>query len=116
MRGSSGQQLTVHLLSSGRTFSPFPSLSKSTYMMIRSRRTDQTDRFSRSDSTNRILVRATFVNEMQLPRRVPWASLSELEQLCSWIYSDETDLRSKQMAANKVIHPLFPFNFFQTPY
>ncbi|KAF9650732.1 Las1-domain-containing protein [Thelephora ganbajun] len=39
---------------------------------------------------------------MQLPRRVPWASLSELEQLCTWIYSDETDLRSKQLAVNKL--------------
>lgn len=44
---------------------------------------------------------------MQLPRRVPWASLSELEQLCSWIYADETDLHSKQLAVNKVTRPLF---------
>ena len=50
---------------------------------------------------------------MQLPRRVPWASLSELEQLCSWIYSDETDLHSKQLAVNKVGCPLSPI---QTPY
>lgn len=39
---------------------------------------------------------------MQLPRRIPWASLSELEQLCSLIYSDETDLHSKQLAVNKL--------------
>lgn len=45
---------------------------------------------------------------MQLPRRVPWASLSELEQLCSWIYADETDLHSKQLAVNKVGCPLSP--------
>lgn len=44
---------------------------------------------------------------MQLPRRVPWASLSELEQLCSWIYSDDTDLHSKQLAANKVFDLFF---------
>ena len=43
---------------------------------------------------------------MQLPKRVPWASLSELEELCSWIYSDETDINAKQLAVNKVIHPL----------
>ena len=49
---------------------------------------------------------------MQLPKRVPWASLSELEELCSWIYSDETDLHTKQLAVNKVIHPL---STFQTP-
>ena len=51
---------------------------------------------------------------MQLPRRVPWASPSELEQLCSWIYSDETDLRSKQLAVDKVTGPP-PFFSIQTP-
>src|SRR5258708_31010145 len=50
---------------------------------------------------------------MQLPRRVPWASPSELEQLCSWIYSDETDLHSKRLAVNKVSPPLF---FFIRPF
>jgi len=49
---------------------------------------------------------------MQLPKRVPWASLSELEELCSWIYSDETDLSTKQLAVNKVIHPL---SYFSNP-
>ena len=52
---------------------------------------------------------------MQLPRRVPWASLSELEQLCSWIYSDETDFHSRQLAVNKVTYHLFPFRFFKPP-
>lgn len=85
--------------------------------MIRLRRTDQTDRFL--DLTlNCAPTLAIRVDEMQLPRRVPWASLSELEQLCSWIYSDETDLHSKQLAVNKVIHPLFFFfnsTTFQPP-
>ena len=47
---------------------------------------------------------------MQLPKRVPWASLSELEEVCSWIYSDETDIHAKQLAVNKVIHPLSHFS------
>jgi len=49
---------------------------------------------------------------MQLPKRVPWASLSELEELCSWIYSDETDLNAKQLAVNKVIQLL---SYFSNP-
>ena len=56
------------------------------------------------------LILATRADEMQLPKRVPWASLSELEELCSWIYSDETDLHTKQLAVNKVIHPLSYFS------
>jgi hypothetical protein len=53
---------------------------------------------------------------MQLPRRVPWASLSELEQVCSWIYSDETDLHSKQLAVNKVMtRPPFSLRLFKSP-
>lgn len=40
---------------------------------------------------------------MQLPRRVPWESLAELEQVCSWIYTDENDLEAKQHAVNRVI-------------
>ena len=39
---------------------------------------------------------------MRLPRRVPWESLSELEQVCSWIYTDENDLDAKQRAVNRV--------------
>ncbi|TFK93050.1 Las1-domain-containing protein [Polyporus arcularius HHB13444] len=39
---------------------------------------------------------------MQLPRRVPWESLAELEQVCSWIYSDENDLEAKQHAVNRL--------------
>lgn len=39
---------------------------------------------------------------MRLPRRVPWASIGELEQLCSWIYTDEHDYESKVLAINRV--------------
>lgn len=82
-------------------------------------RADQTDRCPRSgfDSKllNCVLVQATWADEMRLPRRVPWASQSELEQLCSWIYSDETDLHSKQLAVNKVSCLLFHPSF-QVPY
>ncbi|KAF5377178.1 hypothetical protein D9615_006336 [Tricholomella constricta] len=39
---------------------------------------------------------------MRLPRRVPWASLSELEQLCSWIYTDENDVDAKVLAVNRL--------------
>ncbi|KAG5339894.1 Protein LAS1 [Termitomyces sp. T112] len=39
---------------------------------------------------------------MRLPRRVPWASLSELEQICAWIYSDENDIDAKILAINRL--------------
>lgn len=39
---------------------------------------------------------------MRLPRRVPWASLSEIEQVCSWIYSDETDINAISQAVGRV--------------
>ena len=39
---------------------------------------------------------------MRLPRRVPWEHLGELEQVCSWIYTDENDLEAKQRAVNRV--------------
>ena len=39
---------------------------------------------------------------MRLPRRVPWEHLGELEQVCSWIYTDENDLDAKQRATNRV--------------
>ncbi|EJD55257.1 Las1-domain-containing protein [Auricularia subglabra TFB-10046 SS5] len=37
---------------------------------------------------------------MKLPRRVPWSSKAEVEQLCSWIYSEDagTDGRRRAMA------------------
>lgn len=41
-------------------------------------------------------------SEMRLPRRVPWASIGELEQLCGWIYADENDYQGKTMAINRV--------------
>jgi ribosomal biogenesis protein LAS1 len=39
---------------------------------------------------------------MRLPRRVPWASVGELEQLCSWIYTNDDDVDSKLLAINRV--------------
>ncbi|KAG6857599.1 hypothetical protein H0H87_010167 [Tephrocybe sp. NHM501043] len=39
---------------------------------------------------------------MRLPRRVPWASLSELEQICAWVYTDENDLDAKVLAINRL--------------
>ncbi|KAF8682463.1 Las1-like [Rhizoctonia solani] len=39
---------------------------------------------------------------MALPKRVPWATLTELDELCTWIYSDETDAASKQLAKNRL--------------
>jgi ribosomal biogenesis protein LAS1 len=39
---------------------------------------------------------------MRLPRRVPWANISELDQLCFWIFADEGDLEAKQFALNRV--------------
>lgn len=39
---------------------------------------------------------------MRLPRRVPWASVSELEQVCSWIFTDEFDLKAKRLAVDRV--------------
>ncbi|EUC67296.1 Las1-domain protein [Rhizoctonia solani AG-3 Rhs1AP] len=39
---------------------------------------------------------------MALPKRVPWATLAELDELCNWIYSDETDIASKQLAKNRL--------------
>ncbi|KAH8086651.1 Las1-domain-containing protein [Cristinia sonorae] len=39
---------------------------------------------------------------MRLPRRVPWASLSELDEVCSWIYTDESDIDAKVLAVNRL--------------
>ncbi|KAF8845460.1 Las1-domain-containing protein [Paxillus ammoniavirescens] len=39
---------------------------------------------------------------MRLPRRVPWAHIGELEQICSWIYADEEDLEAKTLATNRL--------------
>ncbi|KXN81109.1 Protein LAS1 [Leucoagaricus sp. SymC.cos] len=39
---------------------------------------------------------------MRLPRRVPWASASELDQVCAWIYTDEHDLVAKSLAVNRL--------------
>jgi len=35
-------------------------------------------------------------------RRVPWASLAELDQLCSWIYADEADIDAKISAVHRL--------------
>lgn len=39
---------------------------------------------------------------MRLPRRLPWSSLTELEQVCSWIYADENDWDSNVLAINRL--------------
>ncbi|CAL1696175.1 unnamed protein product [Somion occarium] len=39
---------------------------------------------------------------MRLPRRVPWASVTELDQVCSWIYADEFDLDAKRLAMERL--------------
>ncbi|PPQ64754.1 hypothetical protein CVT26_002698 [Gymnopilus dilepis] len=39
---------------------------------------------------------------MRLPRRVPWASLAELEEICAAIYADENDLDAKVFAINRI--------------
>ncbi|KAF7982009.1 hypothetical protein HWV62_30244 [Athelia sp. TMB] len=39
---------------------------------------------------------------MKLPRRVPWASIGDLDQLCSWIFADESDLEAKKRAVERL--------------
>ncbi|KAM6498373.1 Las1-like domain containing protein [Amanita muscaria] len=39
---------------------------------------------------------------MRLPRRVPWSSTADLEQLCSWIYSEEADHDSRLRAIHRL--------------
>ncbi|KAI0271574.1 Las1-like-domain-containing protein [Gloeopeniophorella convolvens] len=39
---------------------------------------------------------------MQLPRRVPWATLAELDQLCSWVYSEDANDRTKSLAIDRL--------------
>jgi hypothetical protein len=47
---------------------------------------------------------------MKLPRRVPWTSISELDQVCSWIFADDSDSVSKTLAINRVssVHSYHP--------
>jgi len=33
---------------------------------------------------------------------VPWASIGELEQVCSWIFADESDTEGKKLAVNRL--------------
>ncbi|KIY69720.1 Las1-domain-containing protein [Cylindrobasidium torrendii FP15055 ss-10] len=39
---------------------------------------------------------------MQLPRRVPWSSSAELDQVCSWIFEDENDIDAKLLAIQRI--------------
>lgn len=39
---------------------------------------------------------------MQLPRRVPWASITELDEVCAWIYTEESDYLAKELAVQRV--------------
>ena len=45
---------------------------------------------------------------MRLPRRVPWGSLQELDQVCAWIYTDENDIDAKIHAANRASNFFIP--------
>jgi hypothetical protein len=47
-------------------------------------------------------LKSIYPGAMRLPRRVPWACIGELEQVCSWIYADEEDLGTKTLAINRV--------------
>ncbi|KAF8526244.1 Las1-domain-containing protein [Hysterangium stoloniferum] len=39
---------------------------------------------------------------MRLPKRVPWSDVSEVEQLCSWVFSPEADGSTKMLAVNRL--------------
>lgn len=39
---------------------------------------------------------------MRLPRRVPWTSIGELDQVCSWIFADEFGTQGKVQAVNRL--------------
>jgi hypothetical protein len=39
---------------------------------------------------------------MQLPRRVPWATVAELDQLCLWVYSGDVHDSSRNLAIERV--------------
>ncbi|KAF9475637.1 Las1-domain-containing protein [Pholiota conissans] len=39
---------------------------------------------------------------MRLPRRIPWSSLAELDQLCISIYADDSDVEAKIFAINRI--------------
>ena len=39
---------------------------------------------------------------MQLPRRVPWASLAELDQLCQYIYAQDAHDSARNLAIERV--------------
>ncbi|KAL4080056.1 Las1-like-domain-containing protein [Scleroderma yunnanense] len=39
---------------------------------------------------------------MRLPRRIPWAHIGELDQVCSWIFTDEEDIEAKILAVNRL--------------
>ncbi|KAJ3749966.1 Las1-like-domain-containing protein [Lentinula detonsa] len=39
---------------------------------------------------------------MKLPRRVPWASVTELDEVCAAIYADESSLDSKNFAISRL--------------
>ena len=49
-----------------------------------------------------LLLKFIHPGAMRLPRRVPWAHIGELEQVCSWIYAEEEDLGTKTLAINRV--------------
>ena len=54
---------------------------------------------------------------MHLPGRVPWASITELDEVCSWIFQDENDIEKKTLAVHRVsYHTGCIFFDFFTPF
>jgi len=47
-------------------------------------------------------------DKMQLPRRVPWATVAELDQLCSWVYAGDAHDSSRSLAIERVRITLSP--------
>ena len=45
---------------------------------------------------------------MKLPRRTAWASLAELDQVCTWVYTDEYDLAAQTLAVERVRSAVSP--------
>ena len=47
-------------------------------------------------------TRKSAKDKMQLPRRVPWATVAELDQLCSWIYAEDAHDSSRNLSIERV--------------
>lgn len=53
---------------------------------------------------------------MRLPRRLPWASIGELDQICSWIFADELGTPGRLLALNRVSALYFSCPTHLTPF